>query len=339
MKKLIWIIVLIIAIAGAYSAWNVFGPSVHSPEGKYLYIRTGSTFSDVQASLKKDHILNNLFFFNFISKRAGYTNVKPGRYEIKPGMSTLGLVRMLKSGNQSYVKLVINKLRTRQDLAGKIGRLFECDSLEVMRLLNNNDSLERFGKDTNTAMTAVIPNTYSLSWNGSFSRIYKRLNSEADKFWNEDRVRKASAAGLSKDQVYIMASIVEEETNLPADKSLIASVYKNRIRKGVKLEADPTVKFAMQDFGLKRILRGHLQYPSPYNTYRQTGLPPGPICTPSPATIDSVLNAPETDYMFFVAKPDFRGGSNFAATYPEHQVFAHMYQKALDSLILSKQNR
>jgi UPF0755 protein len=136
-----------------------------------------------------------------------------------------------------------------------------------------------------------------------------------------------------------MASIVEEETNKADDKGRIASVYMNRIKKGMKLEADPTVKYAMRNFGLKRILHGHLAYPSPYNTYQQTGLPPGPICTPSINTIDAVLDAPETNYIFFVAKPDFKGYSNFAATYPEHLVYAKMYQKALDSLIMRKNNR
>ncbi len=137
-------------------------------------------------------------------------------------------------------------------------------------------------------------------------------------------------------QVYTMASIVEEETNMPEDKGLVASVYMNRINKGMRLEADPTVKYAMRDFGLKRILHGHLAYPSDYNTYQHTGLPPGPICTPSTNTIDAVLNAPSTSYLFFVAKPDFRGYSNFASSYPEHLIFAKAYQHALDSLILSK---
>ena len=186
-------------------------------------------------------------------------------------------------------------------------------------------------------MTAIIPNTYLLQWNSTFKKLFTRLKSEEEKFWTDDRKAKAAAKNLTPAEVYTMASIVEEETNKPEDKLLIASSYINRINKGMKLEADPTVKYAMRNFGLKRILHGHLQYESPYNTYRNVGLPPGPICTPSTKTIDAVLGAPKTDYIFFVAKPDFKGYSNFAATYAEHLVFAKAYQKALDSLILSKQ--
>ena len=141
---------------------------------------------------------------------------------------------------------------------------------------------------------------------------------------------------FTPEEVYTIASIVEEETNKQSDKGLIASVYMNRIKKGMKLEADPTVKYAMRNFGLKRILHGHLDYPSLYNTYQHTGLPPGPICTPSITTIDAVLDAPQTNYIFFVAKPEFNGYSNFAATYQEHLVFANAYRRALDSLILSR---
>jgi UPF0755 protein len=188
-------------------------------------------------------------------------------------------------------------------------------------------------------MTIVIPDTYLMQWNGSMSKIMTRLKKEHDDFWTEERSAKARALNLSPEQVYTMASIVEEETNKKEDKGLIASVYMNRIKKGMRLEADPTVKYAMRDFGLKRILQGHLKYPSPYNTYLNTGLPPGPITTPSSKTIDAVLDAPQTNYIFFVAKPDFKGYSNFAVTYEEHLKFANAYRKALDSLIISKQNK
>jgi UPF0755 protein len=144
---------------------------------------------------------------------------------------------------------------------------------------------------------------------------------------------------LTPVQVYSMASIVEEETNKEEDKGLIASVYMNRMNSGMKLQADPTVKFAMKDFGLKRILLKHLTYDSPFNTYQNAGLPPGPICTPSVKTIDAVLNAPQTTYIYFVAKPDFNGYSNFASTYAEHMVFAKAYQNALDSLIKVKASK
>ncbi|MEX0636831.1 MAG: endolytic transglycosylase MltG, partial [Ferruginibacter sp.] len=263
-------------------------------------------------------------------------NVKAGRYEIKNGMSYYNLIRRLKSGHQSPVKLVINKLRTKEDLARKIGQQFECDSLEVIQFLSSNDAVQTFKLDSHTVMSAVIPNTYLLQWNGNFKKLFTRLHQEHDKFWSEIRLKKAAAKNMSPEQVYTMASIVEEETNKLDDKGLIASVYINRIERGMKLEADPTVKYAMRSFGLKRILFEYLQYPSVYNTYQNIGLPPGPICTPSIETIDAVLNAPKTKYLFFVAKPDFKGYSNFAATYGEHLVYAKQYRDALDELIRQK---
>ncbi len=340
MKKIILVLVVIVALAGLFVAWNIFGPTVSTPDGKFLYIYTGSTYEEVKRGLKKQDILSGTFFFDKIAKQANYDeNVRPGKYEITKGMNLYSLIRMLKSGRQTPVRIVINKLRTKDDLAKKIGSQFELDSLAAINFLSSNDSLKKFGLDSHTVMTAVIPNTYLLNWNSSLNKLFTRLKDEQDKFWTEERLRKASAKNLSTAEVYTMASIVEEETNKLKDKGLIASVYINRINKGMKLEADPTVKYAMRDFGLKRILYGHLQYPSPYNTYQNKGLPPGPICTPSAQTIDAVLDAPTTDYIFFVAKPDFNGYSNFAATYEEHLVFAKQYQEALNELIRKKQQQ
>jgi UPF0755 protein len=185
-------------------------------------------------------------------------------------------------------------------------------------------------------LTSVIPNTYSIYWNTPAEKIIDKLHTEKEKFWNSEREAKAKALNLTPEQVYIMASIVEEETNREADKGKIASVYMNRIAAGIKLQADPTVKFALKNFALTRILHGHLTYASPFNTYQNLGLPPGPICTPSIKTIDAVLNAPQTNYIYFVAKPDFNGYSNFATSYAEHLVFAKAYQQALDSLMKAK---
>lgn len=337
MKKTVLVLLGVLLLAGLYTGWNLFGPTVAAPEKKYLYIRTGSSFADVKSSLLNQKIIKGGFFFDKLSRQLKYhQQVKPGRYEIKDGSNLVALVRMLKAGRQSPVRLVINKLRTKEDLAAKIGLNFEADSTEAIRFLTSNDSLAPYQLDTNTVMTIIIPNSYLFWWNGSFKKVFSRLKDQHDQFWEGKRTEKARAMNLSPEQVYTMASIVEEETNKEEDKGKIASVYINRIQRGMKLEADPTVKYAMRNFGLKRILYGHLQYPSPYNTYQHTGLPPGPICTPSINTIDAVLDAPETAYIFFVAKPDFNGYSNFAATYTEHLQFAKAYQQALDSLIIQK---
>ena len=338
MKRISIIVFVVLLMIVGYMGWSIFGPTVSSPDGRYFYIKTGSLYDNVKKELLAQHIINGTFFFDQISKQVKYpANVKAGRYEIKNGSSLVELIRMLKSGNQSPVRLVINKLRTKEDLASKIGAIFECDSSQVFSFVNNNDSLKPYGLDTNTVMTAIIPNTYLFQWNSNFKKLFGRLKSEEEKFWTPERKQKAAAKNLTTEQVYTMASIVEEETNKPEDKLLIASTYINRINRGMKLEADPTVKYSMRNFALKRVLHGHLEYESPYNTYRNIGLPPGPICTPSSKTIDAVLDAPATTYLFFVAKPDFRGYSNFASTYAEHLLFAKAYQKALDSLIISKQ--
>lgn len=337
MKRIIKIAAIIIALVLAYTGWNVFGPVVSAPKEKYFYIKSGSGYDDVKNQLSEQHVLNSFFFFDIISKRVGYNhNVKAGRYSIKNCSNIISLIRMLKSGRQAEVRLVINKIRTKEEFAGKIGNNFEADSAEAIKFLLSNDSLAPYRLDTNTVLTTIIPNSYLFWWNGSFKKIFERLKKQHDYFWEGERTQKAKSKGYSPEQIYTIASIVEEETNMEADKGKIASVYFNRVAKNMKLEADPTVKYAMRDFGLTRILHGHLDYPSQYNTYYKTGIPPGPICTPSINTIDAVLDAPKTDYIFFVAKPDFGGYSNFASTYSEHLQYAKAYQTALDNLMNSK---
>ncbi len=337
MKKIIGIVAVLAALVLIFILWIVFGGKVHASADKYFYIHTGATFEEVKKDLNDQGIVNTGTLFNKVAKQINYkNNIKPGRYEIKNGMNIYSLLKMLKAGNQSPVKFVINKLRTKEDFAAKIADNFETDSATVMAFMNNNDSLNRYKLDTNTVMSAIIPNTYELNWNSSFKKIFSKLKSEQEKFWNETRTKKAAAKNMTPLQVYTMASIIEEETNKADDKPLIASVYTNRIAKGQKLEADPTVKFALKNFALKRILYVHLKYESPYNTYIHTGLPPGPICTPSSKTIDAVLDAPQTTYMFFAAKPDLKGYHNFATTYEEHQIFAKQYHDALDNLAKSK---
>lgn len=340
MKKVILFIIVVLLLIGGYAAWQVFGPTVNAPVDKYFYIKTGSSYADVTSSLADQKIITSPFFFDKLAKQADYDKkVKAGRYELKDGMSLYDLIRMLKSGRQSPVRLVINKLRTKEDLAKKIGGLFECTEADALTYLYSNDSLRKYGLDTNTAMTAVIPNTYLLNWNNNFSKLFERLKTEEEKFWNDDRKTKAAAKNLTPLQAYTLASIVEEETNKLKDKGLIASVYLNRINTGMKLAADPTVKYAMRDFGLKRILYGHLKFPSPFNTYLNAGLPPGPICTPSTETLDAVLDAPSTNYIFFVAKPGLDGYSNFAVTYEEHLKFAKEYQEWLTDFLKKKQEQ
>lgn len=309
----------------------VFGPSVKAEDGTFFYVRTGQTYAQVKQNLFNDKILTATPWFDRVAKYLDYdVAVKPGKYPLVDGMSVFNIVRMLRAGRQTPVKLVLVKLRTKEELASRLGKNFEPDSLAIISFLNNADSLSNYGLDTNTVMTMIIPNTYLYRWNSSPSQLFQRLDNERGKFWTDERKQAARSLGLNTEQVYTLASIVEEETNLQDDKGKIASVYLNRVRLGMKLAADPTVKFAMRNFGLKRIYNKHLSFPSPYNTYINTGLPPGPICTPSIKTLDATLNAPETDYIFFVARADFSGHSDFAATYDQHLKYAKAYREALD---------
>lgn len=337
-KKIILFVFVVIAGVVVFCAWKFFGPALHAPEGNFFYIHTGSGYDQVKNDLKKNKFINGDFWFDKVAKYSGYNKtVKPGKYKINEGMSIVNLVKMLRAGKQVPVNLVITKLRTREDLAKKITNNFESDSADIIDFLNSNDSLMQFNVDTNTLMTMVIPNTYTFTWNTTPQNILKKLADEEEKFWNENRLKDAGRLHLTPKEVYTLASIVEEETNKQEDKGKIASVYVNRLRKGMRLAADPTIKFAMKNFGLKRIYHKYLVFPSPYNTYLNAGLPPGPICTPSIKTIDAVLEMPETNYIFFVARSDFSGFSDFASTYQEHLIYAKSYQQALDSLIKERQ--
>lgn len=318
----------------AYTLWQIFGLTVKNPGKGFLYIPTNSTYQQVKDSLEKNKFLTGFFWVDKIADYVDYPkNVKPGKYKINNGTSIYKLMKMLRSGNQVSVNLLITKLRTKEDLAKRISRYFEADSLTVINFLNNKDSMLAFDVDINNVLTIVIPNTYTYTWTTPVTGILKKLYQEEQKFWTGERLEKAKRLQLTPKEVYTLASIVEEETNMQDDKGKVASVYINRMRKGMKLAADPTVKFAMQDFGLKRIYHKHLEFDSPFNTYKYSGLPPGPICTPSIKTLDAVLDAPETDFIFFVARADFSGYSDFASTYTQHLIYAKAYQQALDRQI------
>ncbi len=332
MKKILIILLVLILLAVAVVAWLAVGPSVKKPSNKYLYIPTGSTLNGVRDSLLKNRVLKNTMMFNELAKQMKYNTPRPGRYEIKDGMSVMNLVRMLRNGSQSPVDLVITKLRTKEDLARHIGRRFEPDSTHIIDFLNNADSLRKYQVDTTTAMFLVLPDTYSLFWNSSPGQIFDKLFQASQKFWNDQRRQQATAHGLTPLQTYILASIIEEETNAKTDKPNIASVYLNRMRINMPLQADPTLKFGMRDFGLKRIYSKHTEINSPYNTYTNRGLPPGPICTPSKATIDAVLTSPQTEYLYFVAKSDLSGTHEFTTNYDDHLKFARLYQQKLNQL-------
>ena len=332
---LIVIALVIIAIVGRF----LFSNTSFDEKSKFLYIHTGETSQEqVMKSLQEEKMIRNPKSFEFLATQMDvWKNVRPGRYEIKNGTGLLDIARMLRNGKQSPVNLVITKVRTKENLASLIGKKFETDSAQIIAFLNNQDTLSKYQLDTNTVMTAVFPNTYTYLWTTPPSGIFKKLFAEYKKVWNEDRKRKADSLGFTPASAYVLASIIEEETTNDKEKGMIASVYLNRLSKNMHLGADPTVKFALRNFGLKRIYEKHLAVESPYNTYRNKGLPPGPICTPSVVTLDQVLNAPKTDYLFFVAKKDFTEGHVFTSNYQDHLKYAREYQQALNQLEQQRQ--
>lgn len=332
-RKWIFPVIAIGIISGClYLVLRIFGPNT-APfhDSKYFYVPTRSDYSSVLKGLTDQGIIANPKSFAWLAKKVDYRDhVHPGRYQILSAMSNYTILRLLRSGRQSPLKLIINKLRTKTDLVRLVSTNLEADSASVAELLGDQAYLRQYELDTDDVMCAVIPDTYDFYWNTSAGNMFKKLVKAYDKFWTPVRKQLAQAMGLEPHQVIILASIIEEETNRNSEKPLIASVYLNRLKLGMRLSADPTVKFALNDFSIKRIYNKYTQSASPYNTYQHSGLPPGPICTPSPVTVDAVLHASSTDYLYFCAKPDFSGYHVFAATLKEHLQNARSYQQALD---------
>ena len=301
-----------------------------------LYIPTKKANKSFVKQLVRKHLKPvGYTTFMALSEWSGYwAAIKPGRYVIEKNASIFTIFRNLKGGRQTPVELTINKFRTKRELAKYVGGKLECSEADIYRFISNDDSIQPFGVKQETLMTLIIPNTYEIYWNSSPSDFMKRMTKESNSFWNDSRIDNAKLLGLSKEEVITIASIVEEETNNNKEKPTMASVYINRLNKGMPLGADPTIKYAVGDFSIKRVTFKHISSTasSPYNTYRNKGLPPGPICTPSISSIDAVLNAEKTDFLFFCANADFSGSHSFASTEDEHFENARKYRRALDSL-------
>jgi UPF0755 protein len=333
MRRIIVAILIIILLAAGFFLYLFLGPGTgFSGDVKYLYIPSDNASREsVMRQLDEDSMVRHPSSFKWLAGQRGYwENIRPGKYKIAKGDNILSIVKKLRNGQQDPVNIVIVKFRTREALAGAIGKKLEFDSTAFLSFMNNIDSIKEYGVDTNTVMTIISPDTYTYFWNTTPRKVFNKFYDAHKQLWNEERKQKAAAHKLSPASAYILASIIEEETNDKNDKPLMASVYINRLNKGMRLGADPTVKFALRNFDLRRIYETHLAVESPYNTYRNYGLPPGPICTPSQETLDAVLNAPATDYLYFVAKSDFSGAHVFTASYEEHLKYAKEYQQALN---------
>ena len=343
MKKALSFLLIGVVFIAIIAAWLLLGSATgFSEKNKFFIIEKNKTNkANIIATLEDKYIIKNTAVFALTADALDiWENVKPGKYEVKKGASVVDVVKMLKNGKQAEIRLVINKLRLKEDLAKLISKSFSTDSIEVMQFLNSNDSLQQFGVDTSTLFTMILPDTYSFYWNTPLQKILSKLKTTSDHFWSKNnRKEKAATVGFSPEAAYTLASIVEEETNYNDDRAKIASVYINRLNINMPLQACPTIKYAMKDFTITRIYEKYLFNPSPYNTYRERGLPPGPICTPSKKCLDIVLDAPKTNYLYFVAKANFDGYHHFSSNYAEHNAYAKEYQKALDAYMAAKNQK
>jgi len=297
-----------------------------------LKIGSNDTYKTVANRLYDDHVVNDLVSFSFLAKVLGYQdNVKPGLYTVAPKMTNLELIRVLRSGKQSPIRVTFNNVRTKEDLAEKITANMEISEEQFLHLIQDSVYIRKYNFNEETIMSMFVPNTYELWWNTSAEALFDRMYKEYESFWTDERKQKASTMGLNQTEVSTLASIVQAESQKSDERSRIAGVYLNRLKLGMPLQADPTLVFALGDFEIKRVLNVHKETDSPYNTYMYAGLPPGPINLPDINSLDAVLNAEDHSYLYFCAKEDFSGYHSFASTLAQHNANARRYQAALNA--------
>lgn len=315
-----------------------FGMNILTEENdrnRIVLIDNDDTFDSVRNYLYEAQIIQDALSFSFVAKVLGYQElVKPGIYELAPKMTNLETVRMLRAGDQVPVDLTFNNIRLKEELAGKITKTIGLDSLTFLQKLNDPEVHEKYGFDEKNIISMFIPNTYQVYWTISADELFDRMYNEYQRFWNEDRKAKAKAMGLTPLEVSTLASIVQAESIMADESSTIAGLYLNRLQKNMKLQADPTIKFALGDFAIQRILTKDTRVESPYNTYKYAGLPPGPINLPTIQNINAVLNYEEHNYLYMCAKEDFSGYHRFAYTLTEHNRNARLFQQALNQRLI-----
>lgn len=327
---------LIVAGLRAYQLYSyIFMENVKSE--KAFIIREGTNFNQIINLLEENDIVLNYKAFKWVSKKKNYANlIKPGRYLLKKGMNTNQMVNMLRAGEQAPLNVTFNNIRFKEELAGKISHYIQADSLSLLMLFDDYAKIESYGFTPETYKAMFIPNTYRFYWTTTANQFADRMKQEYDRFWNSVRKEKAEKLGLTPVQVATLASIVQEETAKTDEMERIAGVYMNRLKRGMLLQADPTVKYAAGDFTLRRVLNVHLEIDSPYNTYKYAGLPPAPINFPEVTAIDAVLNFEKHDFLYMVAREDFSGYHNFSRTLAEHNRNAAKYHQALNNMKIWK---
>lgn len=324
---------LILVAAGvcAYIWQSEFRPAFRVADGApdRLCVYAGATLDDVCSQLERAGFTDDASSFRRYMLRHGYgARIKPGSYCIADGMTNRTLAQRLVAGMQQPVKLRFNNIRLKADLASRLAQQLMLDSATIHQHLVDTAFLEKYQVTPETVLTLFIPNTYEVYWTMTIDDLFDRMQREYNRFWTEERRAKAAAAGLSPVEVSVLASIIDEETNIASDKPIIAGLYINRLRRGMPLQACPTVRYAVGDFSLTRVLKEHTQIDSPYNTYKHCGLPPGPIRMASIVAIDAVLNYRPSKYLYMCASDKMDGTHNFAATLTEHNGNRAKYQRA-----------
>jgi UPF0755 protein len=341
-----WTTILLILLLLAGAAWfigrpyysRIYKPNIKlaaAQEFRFVYIRSGSSFADVERMFNKEGIMPDTTGFGWLSRQMHYTKqVKPGRYRVFNGMNNLSLIRMLRAGLQIPVDISLHDIRFKEEIAGLFGRDLEADSVKVMELLNDRDFLSGLGFTPENAMAMFIDNTYKFDWNTTSEAALKRMFAEYKKVWSGGRSEAAAAMNMSEAQIMTLASIVQEETRHKEEAPKIAQVYLNRLKADMKLQADPTAKYALLSFDKSRIIHriylNDLLTESDYNTYLHKGLPPGPIVVTATWAIDAVLHPEVHDYLFFVASVDRKGYHEFSKTYKEHSANSKKYSEDLN---------
>lgn len=335
--KVVLSLLMILIISGGIAAWRlyhaIYQPNIFLGERQttHIFIPTGSNYQDVKDILYQNGMIINTNTFEWLAEKKNYhNNIRPGRYLIDESMGNNELINLLRSGQQDPVMLTFNNIRQKEQLAGVVARQIEADSLSIIRLLNDPEYLKKFGLTPETSKLLFLPDTYEIFWNTSAEQLLSRMYREYNAYWNEQRQQKARNMNMTPQEVATLASIVQQETNMADEYPRIAGVYINRLHRNMYLQACPTVIFAIGDFSIRRVLNHHTNIESPYNTYKNLGLPPGPIALPEKRVIDGVLNYENHNYLFFAARDDFSGYHAFARTYNQHLANARRYQQALN---------
>lgn len=315
-----------------YQAFFSANTLVDKEEPVLLKIPRNANFNQVRDSLVQKDIIKDLVTFSFVAKVMDYQeSVKPGLYKIAPRLTNRQLVRLLRSGQQTPVNITFNNVRTDADLAEKITRNLEIDSDDFLQILQDSVHASKFGFKKQTVLSLFIPNTYEVYWNVTAIDLFDRMYKEYNRFWTDERKAKAAQLGMDPTEVSTLASIVQAETAKADERPKVAGVYLNRLKLNMPLQADPTLIFAIGDFEIKRVLNVHKEIESPYNTYKYTGLPPGPINLPDISALEAVLSPQQHSYLYFCAKEDFSGYHAFATNLRDHMINARRYQQALNS--------